>query len=97
MVKQYLTKEIFYIYFILINIISFSCFFIDKRRAKRKEYRISESFLLGISILGGGLGSLLGMRVFKHKTKKGKFTIGLPIILVLNIGIIVYLLQYLGQ
>ncbi|OLS03748.1 DUF1294 domain-containing protein [Tissierella creatinophila] len=88
-------KELIYIYFVVINIVSFICFFIDKKRAQKELYRISESFLFNVSIIGGALGSLLGMKAFHHKTKKKKFVIGIPIILIFNILVIIYLEQFL--
>lgn len=94
MVKQDI-KELIYIYFAVINTVSFICFFIDKKRAQKELYRISESFLFNVSIIGGALGSLLGMKVFHHKTKKKKFVIGIPIILIFNILVIIYLEQFL--
>ena len=77
-------------YLIIINIINFILFGIDKRKAKKNKWRIPESTLLGLSFLGGALGALIGMRFFRHKTKKKKFTIGIPIFLFINIGIIIY-------
>lgn len=91
MINQKLIKEFLYIYLLIINTVSFICFFIDKKRAQKELYRISESFLFQVSIIGGSLGSLLGMKVFHHKTKKKKFSIGIPIILIFNIIVIVYL------
>lgn len=86
-------QEYIWIYLILVNVISFLTFFIDKRRSKNRAYRISESFLITISIIGGSLGSILGMKIFHHKTKKTKFSFGLPIIFLFNIGCIYLLLS----
>lgn len=80
-----------YFYLILINLITFTVFGIDKYKAKRGKWRIPESNLLILSLLGGSLGGLIGMYVFRHKTHKLKFTIGMPVILLLNILIWVYL------
>ena len=77
------------IYFIIINIISFLLFGIDKKRAIKKEYRISEYTLISISFLGGAIGSILGMIFFHHKTKKSKFIILIPIALLINIFILI--------
>ena len=95
MIDQDIAKELLYIYCILINILSFICFYVDKRRARRKEFRISESFLFIIAFLGGALGSILGMKIFKHKTKRRNFIFGIPLILLLNIVAFVYLTQFL--
>ncbi|NLV88008.1 MAG: DUF1294 domain-containing protein [Tissierellia bacterium] len=72
------------IYFALINIISFLLFAIDKIKAKKNQWRIPESTLILVSFLGGGTGSLIGMVVFKHKLSKKKFTLGIPLIIILN-------------
>ena len=74
------------IYLILgINIFSFILMGIDKYKAIKNNYRISENTLLLISILGGGIGSLLGMILFHHKTKKLKFQILVPISILIDI------------
>lgn len=59
--------------------------FIDKQKAKRHKWRISENTLILISILGGSIGSIIGMQLFRHKTKHMKFKLGLPIILIIQI------------
>ncbi len=61
------------IYLILINILSFILYGLDKYKAIKNKWRIPESVLLSISFLGGGIGSTLGMYAFRHKTKKKKF------------------------
>ena len=57
---------------------------IDKLKAKRGSRRIPENTLFMFTILGGGVGTILGMYIFRHKTKKKKFTVGMPIILILE-------------
>jgi uncharacterized membrane protein YsdA (DUF1294 family) len=71
-------------------VITFILFSLDKKRAKSRQWRIPESTLLFVSLLGGAVGGLIGMQIFKHKTKKMKFVIGMPIILVFNIMILKY-------
>lgn len=71
--------------FIIINVISFSLMGIDKLQAIRKKQRISEFSLLTISLLGGSIGSLLGMIIFKHKIRKIKFLILVPLFLIINL------------
>ena len=78
------------IYLIIINIITFLAMFIDKRRAKRGEWRIKEGTLLGLAILGGSIGGIAEMYVFRHKTKKLRFTIGFPAILITEIALVIY-------
>ena len=75
------------------NVITWGTYGIDKWQAKTKGYRISEKMLMSLTFLGGSLGALLGMRMFRHKTRKAKFCIGVPICLVLHIGIVVFLLM----
>ena len=76
-------------YLFIINLLGFFIMLIDKQRAIHKEWRIPEKTLIGISILGGAIGMLLGMSNFRHKTKHKKFTIGVPIILLMHIGLII--------
>ncbi|MEG0051333.1 MAG: DUF1294 domain-containing protein [Terrisporobacter sp.] len=77
--------KILLIYFLIISILTFSLMYIDKHRAIKGEWRISESTLINLSILGGGLGSYMGMYLFKHKTKHPKFTIGIPLTILFNV------------
>ena len=71
-------------YLVAVNILAFICFGVDKQKAKTHQWRISENTLLGIAVCGGSLGAICGMRLFRHKTKRPKFTIGLPVILLLQ-------------
>lgn len=83
------------IYIIFINITSFLLMFIDKRKAINHKWRISESTLLLSAILGGSIGAILGMNVFRHKTKHLKFKFGLPLILIIQLSLIIYIVtQY---
>ena len=77
-------EKMLVLYLAVINIISFVAMRIDKKRAKKHKYRISEGFLIALSIFGGAVGSLIGMVVYKHKTSKKKFYKGIPIIYLLN-------------
>lgn len=79
------------IYLVIINIIGFYIMWSDKRRAKWGKWRVPENALFLITALGGGIGTIAGMYTFRHKTKKLKFTIGLPAILILEIILVVYL------
>lgn len=63
---------------------------LDKRKAKYGRWRIPENTLFLITLLGGGIGTISGMYTFRHKTKKLKFTVGLPAILILEIIAIIY-------
>ena len=83
--------EYFIIYLIFINIIAFLAMFVDKRKAIKNKWRISEAALISLSILGGSIGMLFGMKSCRHKTKHKKFTIGVPIILIIQISCMIYL------
>ncbi len=80
------------IYFLVINLIGFLAMFIDKKKAEKGAWRIPENTLFTITVLGGGIGTISGMYIFRHKTKKPKFTIGLPAILICEIILIIYLI-----
>jgi len=67
------------------NIVAFIMFGIDKYKAKKSEWRIPEATLLWIAVLGGSIGALVGMKVWRHKTKHKKFYIGIPVIIVLQL------------
>lgn len=73
------------IYLLFINIFSFSLFGIDKNKAVRNAYRIPERTLFLTAAVGGSLGSLLGMYLFRHKTRHTSFRIGVPALLILHI------------
>jgi uncharacterized membrane protein YsdA (DUF1294 family) len=77
-------------YLFIINFIAFILMYIDKQKAKKHKWRISEATLIGSSVIGGSIGMLLGMHYFRHKTKHKKFTILGPAILILQIGIALY-------
>lgn len=85
------SKSIIEIYFIVINILGFASMGDDKRRAIKHYVRIPEATLFAIAIVGGSLGSTLGMFVFRHKTLHWYFLFGLPIILAIQILIFAFL------
>lgn len=72
------------IYLIGMNLAGFLSMKADKERARKKKWRIKERTLFGIALLGGSFGSLLGMRLFHHKTKHWYFAAGMPAILLLQ-------------
>lgn len=80
------------LYGIIVNIAGFAAMGIDKSRARRKVWRIPESSLFFIALIGGSIGSLLGMYGFRHKTRHWYFVWGMPAILVLQVAVILYLL-----
>lgn len=75
------------IYLIMINLVTFALYGIDKKRARRSQWRISEKTLLLTALAGGSAGALLGMLIFHHKTKHWKFRILVPLFLILHITI----------
>ena len=79
------------IYVLAINVIAFLAMGIDKWKAKRGAWRIPESTLFALVLLGGGIGGIAGMIVFHHKTKKPKFQIGFPSILIFEIALVIYI------
>ena len=83
------------IYLAAVNIITFIMFGADKARAVKGKWRISETALILATLLGGSIGALAGMRIFHHKTRHRKFTIGIPVILVLQIVFMVLYYPYI--
>lgn len=75
-------------YLIVVNIITFFVFAIDKKRAVRNKWRIPEKTLMGLAVIGGSVGALAGMTMFRHKTRKLMFRFGIPIILIFQIAVI---------
>ena len=82
-------------YLILVNAAAFLLMLVDKQKAKKKKWRIPEATLMGVTALGGSVGALAGMYAFRHKTKHTKFTVGIPVILILQIALAVFLIGYL--
>lgn len=78
------------IYLLIMNFIAFFAMWIDKRKAKYGKYRISESTLLILATIGGGVGALIGMYKFRHKTQKPRFYIGIPVIMIVEVLIILF-------
>ena len=82
-------------YLIGINVLTFLLYGIDKWRAQRNRWRIPEDTLIWLAIVGGSIGALLGMYLFRHKTKHRKFTIGIPVILAIQLVLAYFLLPRL--
>ncbi|MBQ9047312.1 MAG: DUF1294 domain-containing protein [Solobacterium sp.] len=72
-------------YLVIANLLSFAMFGMDKRKAKKGKWRIPEKRLMLSALIGGSIGALCGMKLFHHKTLKGKFAVGIPAILLLQI------------
>ena len=73
------------LYFILVNALGFYAMYTDKLRAKKRAYRIPEATLFVIAVIGGSIGCICGMYVFRHKTRHWHFVYGMPAILILQI------------
>lgn len=82
--------SVFAIYLIGINILTFLIYGADKWKAKRDKWRIPEDTLIWLAIVGGSVGALLGMYLFRHKTKHRKFQIGIPVILLIQAGLLYF-------
>lgn len=82
------TRQLILIYLIAINVVTFFLYGMDKWKAKRSKWRISEATLLGLAVIGGSIGAWLGMKVWHHKTMHKKFKYGLPLILIIQIAIV---------
>lgn len=72
------------LYLLIINAAGFLLMHIDKQKARRRQWRIPEATLMSVALLGGSIGSLMGMYIFRHKTKHPKFALGIPVILALQ-------------
>ena len=80
-------------YLAIINIVAFFMYGIDKWKAKRSKWRISETALLVLAVVGGSIGAWLGMKTWHHKTLHKKFRFGVPLILATHILLLIYILN----
>lgn len=81
-------------YLAFINIVTFCLYGIDKYKAKRNKWRVSEQSLILLAVVGGSIGTLFAMKLFHHKTLHKKFYIGVPMVLLLQIAVVAYIIQY---
>ena len=79
-------------YLLAINAVTFILYGIDKYKAKKNQWRISEATLLTMAAIGGSIGAWVGMRIWHHKTMHKKFKYGIPIIIIMQVALAVYLL-----
>ena len=86
--------KLVFTYLFLINAAGFLIMLIDKQKARKNRWRIPERVLIGIATVGGSLGIMAGMRIFRHKTRHEKFTVGVPVILALQtlFAVFIYIL-----
>ncbi len=87
--KNIFTIKNIIIYLIAINLITLLAMYIDKQKAKKSKRRISEKTLFTLVFLGGGIGGIAGMYIFRHKTKKTRFIIGFPAIVIFQILVVI--------
>lgn len=85
--------EFFILYLCIVNALGFAVMLADKVKAIKKQWRIPERTLIGVALIGGSLGSLLGMYICRHKTQHAVFTVGIPLILTLQVTAILFLLR----
>lgn len=90
---MYDLQKILIIYLIAINVVTFIVYGIDKMKAKRSKWRIPEATLLGLAVIGGSVGAWLGMKVWHHKTLHKKFKYGIPLILIAQIALLIFMLK----
>ena len=85
-------SKLIYLYLLIINAAGFLLMLIDKVKAKKNLWRIPEKTLFLTSIFGGSIGSLAGMYLFRHKTQHPTFTLGMPLILAVQVVAVVWLI-----
>ena len=81
------------VYLIAINLISFTTMGVDKLKARKRSWRIPESTLFVLALIGGSIGSIAGMHLFRHKTRHWYFLYGMPAILIIQVALVVLLLN----
>ena len=85
------TEHLIVIYLVAVNVVTFFLYGIDKWKAKHSKWRIPEATLLGLAVIGGSIGAILGMKVWHHKTMHKKFQFGIPVIILLQIALIIWI------
>lgn len=84
-------------YLLIMNLAGIAVMGMDKSRARKHQWRISEKALFAVSIFGGSIGTWAGMYLFRHKTKHWYFVIGMPLVLVLQLALAGYLMMHMGS
>lgn len=84
------------VYLVIINLVSFWAYRTDKRKSEKGQWRMKEITLLSLSLFGGGIGSMFGMSIYRHKTKKMRFLFGVPFLTIVSIIIIWLLVRALS-
>ena len=81
------------LYLVAINVVTFFIYGIDKWKAKRSKWRITETSLLLLALLGGSIGAWLGMKAWHHKTLHKKFKYGIPLIFIIQLAVVMWILK----
>ena len=84
-------EKLIVIYLVAVNVVTFFLYGIDKLKAKKSKWRIRETALLGLAVLGGSIGAWFGMKVWHHKTLHKKFQFGIPGIIILQLALIIWI------
>ena len=90
--KELSLLHIVLIYLAVINVVTFFMYGVDKWKAKKSKWRIRETALLTLAVLGGSIGAWLGMKVWHHKTQHKKFKYGVPAIIIVQLALIGFIL-----
>ena len=85
------------IYLLIINVVTFIVYGIDKYKAKHAKWRISEATLLLLAAIGGSIGAWCGMKVWHHKTMHKKFKYGVPVIFILQVALAIWIVSKMAQ
>lgn len=93
-INSIFTTQNILIYILIINVITFFMMWFDKHEAKIGDWRVPERTLFLLVLLGGGIGGIAGMYVFRHKTRKWYFKIGFPAILIMQIVFMIYVRKF---
>lgn len=84
--------EFLLLYLLIVNALGFVLMLVDKFKAKKNLWRIPEATLMMVAAIGGSVGSLIGMYTARHKTRHRKFTVGIPLILAVQVVLAVWIL-----
>lgn len=90
---MYDLEKILIIYLIAINLVTFIVYGIDKMKARRSKWRIPEATLLGLAVIGGSVGAWIGMKAWHHKTLHKKFKYGVPLILIAQMALLIWVFK----
>ena len=88
--KVFNLQHLILIYLVIINVVTFFLYGVDKYKAKRAKWRIPEATLLRLAIIGGSVGAWLGMKVWHHKTMHKKFKYGIPAMIIIQLLVFGY-------